>query len=213
VLASQLYVGSIRIVGNDIYWTDAAGIMKMPKAGGTPTLAANGSAADLQSDGSAVYWTDWNVTPASVVSQPIAGGAQTVLLQFEVLRGLALDDSSAYSVQTNWGTGHDAMIVKVPKIGGPAQILGPTMDRAPTPEEGLAVADDLAVDGDTLYWTMENQGTLMHMPKNGGPKHPVLSNLGHPSHIAVDTSGVYWINEGAFPGSGASDGSIMRIPH
>jgi hypothetical protein len=71
----------------------------------------------------------------------------------------------------------------------------------------------IAVDEAHVYWvnsgTSANgfaDGTVMKVPRSGGPVSAIAVNQPHPVAIAVDESFVFWTNEG----SGDVNGSVMR---
>ena len=65
----------------------------------------------------------------------------------------------------------------------------------------------IVVDAMNVYWTNDNAGTVLKMPKTGGT--PVALAIGQttPSGIAVDSKYVYWANNAAKP-----MGAIYRVP-
>jgi hypothetical protein len=140
---------------------------------------------------------------------PRNGGAVQVLAMVEVMpQRIALDGNNVYWI--DWGTGNggsnlDGSVMKVPLAGGTPVSLA-TME--PYPQE-------LAVDASNVYWTNAlgpglAEGAVMKVPIAGGSKVVLASSVAYqsPRGIAVDSSAVYWVNQG----EAASPGSIMKVP-
>ncbi len=66
---------------------------------------------------------------------------------------------------------------------------------------GQNVADGLAVDGTSVYWTTNLDGNVMKAPVGGGAAVTLASGQSQPTGIVVDSRSVYWAN---------GDGTIMK---
>lgn len=83
-------------------------------------------------------------------------------------------------------------------------------DSPPRPPAPAVLAADqkkpahLAVDGTSVYWTNEGDGTVMKIGVQGGTPVVLASKQRRPMDIVVDATHVYWAN---FAG-----GTIMRLP-
>lgn len=66
---------------------------------------------------------------------------------------------------------------------------------------------DLVVDDTTLYFTTGS--TVKSMPKAGGTVTTVASSQAQPTGLAVDSTYVYWTNQGS---ASSSDGTVKRKP-
>jgi hypothetical protein len=55
---------------------------------------------------------------------------------------------------------------------------------------------NLAVSGDTLYWTEEATGTVRSVPTSGGPPTSVATTQVRPTAIAVDSTYIFWVAGG-----------------
>lgn len=72
--------------------------------------------------------------------------------------------------------------------------------------KGLPSAYGLAVDDSDVYWTDNESGTVMAVPKNGGTPRTLASKQIYPQFIAIDSGHVYWGN------AYSPDGFIGRVP-
>jgi hypothetical protein len=102
----------------------------------------------------------------------------------------------------------DGRVISVPLTGDGSEDLATGQDHP----WGIA-ADSVNVYLANLAQVGEppscGNGTLNRIPLPRGPVEVLASGLKCPARIAVDDSGVYWVNNGNDSGS---DGSIMRIP-
>jgi hypothetical protein len=57
---------------------------------------------------------------------------------------------------------------------------------------GLTDPLDIAVDGDSVYWTDPTAQTVNRMPKGGGAIQALASGQAKPTHLAMDSTYVYW---------------------
>ena len=83
----------------------------------------------------------------------------------------------------------------------PDQLLpGPNVE---TVASGQAFPNGIAVDGTSLYWTNNNDGTIRKMALGGGVPVTLATGQASPWAIAVDGTNVYWTNLG--------DGTIRKV--
>jgi hypothetical protein len=84
---------------------------------------------------------------------------------------------------------------------------------------GMLGSGNLAVDAHNVYWTISvfstvngtsvcTLGKVLSVPIGGGAERTLASGQNGPGPIAVDTTAVYWINEG----SKDDDGALMKLP-
>jgi hypothetical protein len=106
----QSYPFALAVDATDLYWTNARGagaVLKMPKAGGTPTtLVAGSGMARLAVDATSVYFTTpgASANAGAIVSVPIAGGATTTLATGQSTpEGIVVDAKSLFWVDTYLG--------------------------------------------------------------------------------------------------------------
>jgi hypothetical protein len=108
---------------------------------------------------------------------------------------MAIDATSVY--WTTCGDPTGGAVLKVPKTGGPIATLA-TGDRL----------SGIAVDNSNVYWVAGtsdgSSGTIMKVPTGGGTPTTLISRPGAPSHLAVDASFVYWIEQ--------MPGAVMKMP-
>jgi hypothetical protein len=84
----------------------------------------------------------------------------------------------------------------------------------------LTSVRSLAIDSSAAYWTctygdIAATGTVSKVPLSGGPSVVLAADQGFPQGIAVDSSNVYWLNDGvSADGSGPPirGGSVMAVP-
>jgi hypothetical protein len=62
----------------------------------------------------------------------------------------------------------------------------------------------IAVDGTAVYWVTHQGGTVMKVPRCGGPAVTLAEGRSEPHSIAVDATSVYWTDYGT--------GMLMKVP-
>jgi hypothetical protein len=164
----------------------------------------------LRMDGTTLYFSDHGV----VAHEGVIGAVDLTSLEADaVVEGLDrpryfdFDDDYLYVA-----TEGDGRIQQMRKSGaGSPTVLAYEQDRP----YGIAV-DDRAV-----YWTNSAttppagdcevaNGTIMAMPLAGGEIVELATNQACPLAIAVDDTGLYWVNMGR--DSDPSSGAVMRMP-
>jgi sugar lactone lactonase YvrE len=106
----QAFPFDLAVDATDLYWTNASGagaVLKMPKAGGTPTtLVANSGMARLAVDAKSVYFTTPGASSndGAVVSVPLLGGTTTTLVTGQSTpEAIVLSATSLFWVDTYLG--------------------------------------------------------------------------------------------------------------
>jgi hypothetical protein len=66
----------------------------------------------------------------------------------------------------------------------------------------------IAIDATSVYGTNFNGHTVMKVPLDGGASVTLASEQNFPHWIAVDETGVYWVNQGNV---GSTDGTVMKV--
>ena len=177
--------------------------MKMPLAGGTPTvlvsdLVVPGPMAGqiaITVDATSIYWTrvdyedEGGIIEGAVMKAPLAGGTPITLARAPAGWGIAVDATSVY-----W-TGGDA-VMKVPLAGGTPTTLASGQDHP----VGIAVdTTDVSIGRPTGRFIdggpdpdAEHNGTVMKVLLAGGTPTTIASGQKWPWAIALDATHVYW---------------------
>lgn len=202
-LASDLvaYFTPLHLSGDTLYFTVKAGVMKMPLAGGTPTLLNTNQAPYPQGDnphpappvgqdivvvGSTVYV----LSSTGIFSVPVAGGLSTTLHVHSRTPSdqLAADTASLYWTEGGSGDSGDpaeASMMTMLLDGGRARVL-------------TAIGIDstgVIVDDTDLYWTQHGDRRVRRMPKGGGQATTIATDPEKPRGIVMGQDRVYWRNE------------------
>ena len=197
----QAFPGSIALDETSVYWsvydpTNVAALVKMPKAGGTPTTIVSGQldvAGVVVSAGSA-YFTD-----NGVMKVPVDGGAPATLTGTDYnLHGLAANDAGVFFTDELVGA-----VLRVGLDGGATTTLA----------SDAGLLSDIAVDAVHAYWltVVGDAGAIVRAPLLGGrgrgPSVTLATTSGSPFALAVGTEGIYWQNGGAPTGV-----ALMKVP-
>jgi sugar lactone lactonase YvrE len=187
--------------GNAVYAMDL-GTKSASLLAGPGNGAAQSGAYRVAADTARVYWTN-EAMPGSVVMVDRADPVPIVVASNQgTPRHLALDGAPATALfWTNYGSG---------------EVMTASIDAGTPPTAGTPVAlfsgqnkpYGIVVDGETIYWTNNGDGTVMKAPKAGGTPEKIASDQHSPGAIAVDENNVYWINEGSLT---KADGAVMRL--
>jgi hypothetical protein len=131
--------------------------------------------------------------------------AETIYTSPSNVWSLVADDADLYFTEGG-ANGGAARVARIPAGGGdPISVADP----AGTP-------NDLALDGDHLYWTNTGQGdagAVMALPRAGGAS-VVLASGGHPRALALDDCTLYWSGDygiAAMPRAGGGSTILTKI--
>ena len=178
--AHQTAPQSLAVDRDAVYWANYGGateIRRVDKHGGTPTDLARalGTPAGLTLTDDAVL-----IATVDVGVQRVAKSGGPVATLF-VGRPMSIraDPTTAY-VRTNGG-----LLLAVPLTGGPTRVVSvaPTM-----------FYESLVVDGDDVYWTSREKGTVRRAARTGtGPIH--VAAIPHtPGALVVGRDRVYYFD-------------------
>jgi sugar lactone lactonase YvrE len=201
IASEQGNVLSIAVDATRVYWSTADGaINAVPIGGGDISTLANaqGNPWGLAVDASNVYWVNYNAgADGTVVKVPISGGSTTVLAAGQYYPvDMAIDADNLYVA--NRGLSKDGLIVKVPLAGDSPTALAGEQGSL----EGIA-PQAIVADGNSVYWTNGEIGTVSRITKTGGVPGTMASNQYFPDGIAVDDSHIYWVDE---------FGTVLKLP-
>jgi hypothetical protein len=183
-----------------VYWTTACGepecgVFASPETGGATTeIAPLPSGAGIAVDDASVFWLQADVSVAAVwkMTKP-AGPAQKLVAGLGHPVGIALDDGFVY-----WADDVEGTIGRVAKGGGTSELVATTS----------AGAWEVAADDTRVYWSVSTQaGFVASAPKGGGDPTMLVTNLDHPSGVAVDAENLYVTVQGL-----PSAGSVLKLP-
>lgn len=185
----------------------------MARSSFTPTTPAR----QIAVDGDSLYWMSWNVTPppgwhgpessllfvtkANKDGNDAVAVAQTGYEIENVYDAYALhvDASDVYFTD-------DVFIDKAHQDGSGVA----TMVQGHDIFSGDPLINGIAMDDTTLYFTLtggdDPSGSVMAMPKAGGPPVELAAGLGNPGELVVDDTNVYWLEQGS-----ASGAAVERV--
>jgi hypothetical protein len=162
--------GFITVDDANIYWGEHGQtsaddfVMRASRTGGGAVTLARGTANALASDGTDLYWTDWDQAggnTGTIRRIPVTGGALTTLATVSSPLCIALDDANVY-----WSEVWSGALVELPKAGGTAITLAHAM-------AGLS-SSSIALDGHNVYWSAP---APVSVSKAGGAVSPVWDNV------------------------------------
>lgn len=213
----------------NVYWLASVGgeanlsgrVMKLPKAGGTRILLADGQFTPMVMalDGDSVFWMNAGdfVSCAGVRRIAKAGGTVTTVgsdlmtLGACQLGGLVSDADEAGALYATAALVRDAAvtyaILRVPKDG-----VTPTTTLALLPGQPHGLASDgaalfVTIDATSPSTTSPGAGEVLRVDKASGAITPLATGQIRPTWIAVDDAHVYWVDLHRFP----VDAALFRV--
>jgi hypothetical protein len=172
-----------------VYWGSSAGIQRIAKSGGSPTVLSSGVANGIAIDSARAYWADTGAS--SIRSVPLGGGTATTLVS-----GLTYPWRVATNGVNVFFTDNSAASVsRVPAMGGAATALA----------TGLGGAAGIAVDASYVYFTTNTSGTVARVPIGGGAVTTLASGESTPIRVAIDATQVYFTTY-------TSAGAVKKVP-
>lgn len=120
---------------------------------------------------------------------------------------ITIDATSVYWTSADGNTG---MVSKVGLDGGTPVTLATGLSSTPV---------SIAVDANSIYWVLPGTGTnnytdgvVAKAPLDGGVPTVLASGLNQPSSLAIDSTWVYWTDEGAaITGGGNFPGDVSKV--
>jgi hypothetical protein len=243
-LASNQLPGRLAVDTSSVYWLDYSdgitSIRRVPISGGTPTTSFSGHVNDIAADRANLYW----VGPDAVMKLPSGGGSPVLLAAARFGSRIAVEGSDVFWIDPDGLHKVDTSGAATTLFAGPVHpsALAASggsaffVKQAACPPCGFDIAkvsaqggapltlftetrngslDALGVGASSVYWGLEDTGTLSTVPVAGGAE-TTLFVRGPPGQVqyriggvAADATGVYFVVSG-YDGSG----SVIRIaPH
>ncbi len=172
----------------------------------------------LQTDGTSVYWYDYNpnggATGGSIFSVPVDGGSTVVVASgLAAVNAVAIDSTSVYWAEHDFASGYGS-IKSSPKSGGAATLLAfSSSDANPPPGSTLPVffPSGITTDTNNVYWSDAlGGGTLRRVAKDGGTVTDISTNVGG-SWLELDSNTdpttIYYANGGG--GAGTTEPAVF----
>jgi hypothetical protein len=151
----------------------------------TPMVTSESGAFSIAVDSEQLYW---GTLDGDVASQPLAGGAPSLIATHQTPVALATDADRLYWLDASKGT-----LVAHDKSGGGLVVLA-------TQQYGTG---RLTLDDDYLYWTSYESnviGRVMRADKDGSNVTVLASQVDQTMDVAVDEQAVYFTVWGAGKG-------------
>jgi hypothetical protein len=201
--ARRLFYG---VGDSTMYFTQEKSIWKkaLPAGLSTQLTPTTDIAANIASDGTYLYWTEFSTADKTSAIRKIAvtGGAGSDLATgLNYLERLVAHKKLLYVLENptdGTGVSGDARILMLPLPNGLVNATIPAFANA-----GKLVGE-LAVDDSGVYWTeMSAEGSVRHCPLidcAGSPE--VLASAMKPRGITTDALAVYWVT---------TDGHVMKL--
>ena len=194
VASNQQAARGITVDSTQVYWTSLAPMANVSatlKAGGgpvTPIATLQDYPWEVAVDAQNYYWVDGAndvaMQPAGTVWKlPRTGGAPIPVAQAQYDPiSLAVGNGFLYWAQN--AAPPNGALMRAPLDGGAAAPLGSANGAVSVAlgDAGLFWANSQPIDG----------GSIESVPINGGAPVPILSNLGNPGWVVVDSAHIYW---------------------
>jgi sugar lactone lactonase YvrE len=230
LVTGRLQPEGVSLFGRTLYWTELAGNKVYSvdtkvsgqdlilAAGATPTALVMTSGPAPRAIAAAADVTCWTyedklMSPTGTVACAMTVSKQEFVVSFEQSTPRAIlltTDASGNATSVVWANfdlaSNNGGVFQIPlKAGVPTAQLPSTVARPDYPG-GLAMDPD----GKTFYWSSRSRGVVSRCTLSdcAGTKVDIATGQKNPGAIVVDSTSVYWVNEG----TGASaDGAIVKL--
>lgn len=189
---------SLTLDANSVYWVTPATVKMVPKIGGKRTVLASSQGVPfaILVEGVFVYWT--NLLSGQVMRTSLQDvDAGPIELASGQHTPLGITSDPAYLYWANYEGGPDGDTPSIMRLGKanatPPEVLA----------DGQLGPTSIRAYGSDLYWSNNLGGTIMRMPKVGGPPVTIAEDQASPAGLAVDADAVYWVN--------IDDGRVMAV--
>ena len=169
------------------------------------TVGCNGALASSSSGAAEQSGGPQPATSSSPGATPLpsgpADGTSTVLARLDgsYIESMTADATMLY-------LGRDGQIMAVPKAGGVVKMI------FEEPPEARSATAGIAVDDTHVYFSGSGGRVVSRVPKGGGARELLASNVDYPQQIAIDSTHVYVAMNGTGPAGTTPTGAIVRIP-
>jgi hypothetical protein len=200
-----------------LFWTDFqdGAIFTAESTGATPSKLVTEANYPyrIAADDQYVYWTNegsMGMTDGSVARYDYTAAAAPpppLATMQDTPRAIALDIDSTTKLATAvyWAT-FSATAGQIVRV----DVSGATPGTPEVIAKDLHYPNGILVDGDYVYWTNRDDGTVVRLAKsmpNGAPT--VLATLQEsPGSLVSDDTAIYWVNQGS---SSAQTGAVIKL--
>jgi hypothetical protein len=172
-----------------VYFGSGAGVQRVAKTGGTPTVLTPGGTNGLAIDSLRVYFAD--MSASAIRSVPIGGGTASTLVSGLVAPWrVATNGTNVYFTDSS-----NQMLYRVPVGGGVNTVMA----------SGMGGASGLALDASFVYFGTDSGGVVARVPLGGGTVTTLVSGESRPMRVAVDATSVYFTTYTA-------NGAVKKVP-
>jgi hypothetical protein len=191
---------SIAIIGDTVYYV-YAGLVGVPKAGGTPAPVTGGERAQVPfivANGAPFWYTQDSNNRNAIITVPFTGGTPQMIpsdandfLRDSVTAQLATDGTTLFSAGFSFGGGSQYFVASLPTDGGPSTTLS-----AADLHAVFALNDDWLLGVPALH-TVCNKGPLKGLPRSGGHTLTKFAAAVSIEQLMADATHAYWFNSTA----------------
>jgi hypothetical protein len=209
-----LGVGDIALFGDYLYFSDATGIARVPKAGGVVELLTpidKNTSFSIVADESGVYWVDGNggIFGHSLERLSPDGVRTTLADKIHLATGISIAGDRILIAATGFNGSLDAygVVGAAPKVDGGIQMIAQDVPRPKLP----------FAHGDHIYWIEEtdeavtNHGGIARAPAFGGAREKMVGLDGQ-FPIGASTDGERYYLTAILPVTGLTGLMVASFP-